>query len=49
MGWHHDVLSVKDDKPIRAIWFEGTLEGQKRVGHLWEPQHGKAKPRAKRV
>ena len=49
MGWHHDVVAVKDNQPIRAIWFEGTLEGQKRVGHLWEPQHGKAKPRTRRV
>jgi len=49
MGWHHDVVSVKDGKPIQAIWFEGTLEGKKRVGHLWEPKHGKAAPKPDRV
>ena len=49
MGWHHDVLSVKGDGPMRAVWFEGTLEGRKRIGHLWEPRHGKAAPRPKRV
>ena len=42
MGWHHDVVSIEGDGPYRGIWFEGTLEGRKRVGHLWEPQHGKA-------
>jgi mannose-6-phosphate isomerase-like protein (cupin superfamily) len=49
MGWHHDVVSVKGDAPLRAVWFEGTLEGAKRVGHLWEPQHGKAVPMKDRV
>ncbi len=42
MGWHHDVVSLKGGNPLRAVWFEGTLEGGKRTGHLWEPQHGKA-------
>lgn len=49
MGWHHDVLAVHGDGALRAIWFEGTLEGRKRVGHLWEPQHGPARPRRTRV
>ena len=49
MGWHHDVVTVHDNQPLRAIWFEGTLEGRKRVGHLWEPKHGKAKPVRARV
>ena len=49
MGWHHDVVGIKGDGPIRAVWFEGTLEGQKRSGHLWEPEHGKAEPMADRV
>lgn len=49
MGWHHDVVSVKDDKPVKAVFFEGTLEGQKRNGHLWEPKHGKAVPKKDRI
>ena len=48
MGWHHDVLSIEGDRPVRAVWFEGTLEGD-RLGHLWEPKHGKAQPKAGRV
>lgn len=49
MGWHHDVQCMLGDGGAAAIWFEGTLEGQKRVGHLWEPVHGRAEPRADRV
>ena len=49
MGWHHDVLSVKGDGPAKAVFFEGTPEGEKRGGHLWEPKHGKAKPKKDRV
>ena len=48
LGWHHDVLSVGQG-PFRAVWFEGTLEGRKRVGHLWEPKHGKARPKTDRA
>ena len=48
MGWHHDVLCVEGGRPARAVWFEGTLEGAGRVGHLWEPRHGKAEPPAGR-
>ena len=48
MGWHHDVASVEADG-IKAVYFEGTLEGRKRTGHLWEPKHGKAKPKKERV
>lgn len=44
MGWHHDVLSVKDGEVVRAVWFEGALKGLRRSGHLWEPKHGKAVP-----
>lgn len=47
MGWHHDVISVDGD--VKAVWFEGPLEGAGRVGHLWEPVHGKARPKAERV
>jgi mannose-6-phosphate isomerase-like protein (cupin superfamily) len=50
MGWHHDVVCILGDtEPVRAIWFEGTLEGQQRIGHLWEPSHGKAVPLPERV
>jgi mannose-6-phosphate isomerase-like protein (cupin superfamily) len=49
MGWHHDVVSVESEGPAKAIWFEGTLEGEKRFGHLWEPKHGKAEPKRERV
>ena len=36
MGWHHDVASAEGEG-AEAVFFEGTLEGQKRTGHLWEP------------
>lgn len=48
-GWHHDVLRCHSEDGIRGIWFEGTLEGRKRVGHLWEPKHGRAVPMVDRV
>jgi len=47
MGHHHDILQVYE--PARAIFFETTLEGQKRRGHLWEHTHGQAQPKADRV
>jgi mannose-6-phosphate isomerase-like protein (cupin superfamily) len=47
MGHHHDLARV--DAPIRAVYFETTLEGRKRRGHLWDHTHGKAEPRAERV
>ncbi|HEY3378320.1 MAG TPA: hypothetical protein VGL77_12580 [Armatimonadota bacterium] len=49
MGWHHDVASIEGEGPLKGVWFEGTLEGQKRVGHLWEPQHGPAEPKPERM
>lgn len=49
MGWHHDVVELIGEVQLRAVWFEGTLEGQKRVGHLWVPRHGKAVPCKERV
>jgi len=48
MGWHHDVASVEGEE-VKAVYFEGTLEGQKRTGHLWEPKHGPAVPQRDRV
>ncbi len=47
MGHHHDLPIVTE--PVRAVFFETTLEGQKRRGHLWEHTHGPAEPRADRV
>src|SRR5690554_4004375 len=39
-GNHHDFPFVKE--PILAVFFETTMVGQKRPGHLWEHQHGPA-------
>src|SRR5690606_11814494 len=47
MGHHHDFPLVFE--PIRAVFFETTLEGEKRRGHLWEHTHGIARPKAERV
>ncbi len=40
-GDHHDLPIVL--QPIRGIYFEGTLHGRKRVGHLWEHRDGPAR------
>jgi mannose-6-phosphate isomerase-like protein (cupin superfamily) len=47
MGHHHDF--PKAYEPVRAVYFETTLEGQKRLGHLWEHTHGPARPKNDRV
>jgi mannose-6-phosphate isomerase-like protein (cupin superfamily) len=47
MGHHHDVPLVVE--PIRAVFFETTLGGQKRRGHLWNHTHGVAEPQGERV
>ena len=47
MGFHHDLPRVPE--PLRGVYFETTLEGDKRLGHLWNHAHGEAKPRAERV
>jgi mannose-6-phosphate isomerase-like protein (cupin superfamily) len=47
MGHHHDFPQVW--QPVRAVYFETTLEGAKRRGHLWEHTHGSAAPRRDRV
>lgn len=41
-GHHHDLPNAPEG--IRAVFFETTLNGQKRVGHLWEHTHGPAVP-----
>ena len=41
-GHHHDMPDVQS--PMRGAFFETTLLREKRLGHLWEHTHGKAKP-----
>jgi len=38
MGDHHDLPEVNED--IHGIYFETSLRGQKRLGHLWNHTHG---------
>jgi mannose-6-phosphate isomerase-like protein (cupin superfamily) len=38
MGYHHDMPEVH--KEIKAIYFETSLKGKKRTGHLWMHTHG---------
>lgn len=47
MGHHHDFPIVHE--PVRAVYFETTLERQKRLGHLWDHTHGTAQPKMDRV
>jgi mannose-6-phosphate isomerase-like protein (cupin superfamily) len=47
MGHHHDF--PRADEPIRAVFFETTLQGEKRRGHLWNHTHGPAQPQPDRV
>jgi mannose-6-phosphate isomerase-like protein (cupin superfamily) len=47
MGHHHDMPTVT--APVKAVFFETTLEGEKRVGHLWNHTHGVARPMPERV
>jgi len=47
MGHHHDLPVVHE--PMTGVYFETTLEGQKRLGHLWDHSHGKAQPKPDRV
>lgn len=42
MGHHHDFPLV--DEPVKAVFFETTLAGQRRRGHLWNHTHGAAQP-----
>jgi mannose-6-phosphate isomerase-like protein (cupin superfamily) len=46
-GHHHDFPQVFE--PVAAVYFETTLEGQKRRGHLWDHTHGPAQPCLDRV
>jgi mannose-6-phosphate isomerase-like protein (cupin superfamily) len=47
MGHHHDFPEVWE--PVEAVYFETTLQGQKRRGHLWDHTHGPAQPQPQRV
>ena len=47
MGHHHDFSEMSE--PVRAVFFETTLDGARRKGHLWEHTHGPAKPRRERI
>lgn len=42
MGHHHDLPLVEE--PVLAVFFETTMRGERRRGHLWEHTHGPAKP-----
>jgi mannose-6-phosphate isomerase-like protein (cupin superfamily) len=39
-GHHHDIPLVME--PVSGVYFEGTLEGKKRAGHLWTHRDGPA-------
>jgi len=47
MGHHHDFPLVSE--PVKAVYFETTLQGKKRRGHLWNHTHGAAEPIKERV
>jgi mannose-6-phosphate isomerase-like protein (cupin superfamily) len=47
MGCHHDFPQVFE--PVKAVYFETTMEGEKRRGHLWNHTHGTAQPKAERI
>ncbi len=42
MGAMHDMPDAPE--PVRAIYFEASLRGRKRIGHLWQHTHGPARP-----
>lgn len=47
MGHHHDFIEVFE--AIHGVYFETTLEGQRRRGHLWNHTHGPAIPQRERI
>jgi mannose-6-phosphate isomerase-like protein (cupin superfamily) len=47
MGHHHDFPRASE--PIQAVFFETTLQGEKRRGHLWNHTHGPAQPQPDRI
>lgn len=46
-GHHHDFPQVQED--MTAVYFETTIEGEKRRGHLWNHTHGPAEPEQNRI
>jgi mannose-6-phosphate isomerase-like protein (cupin superfamily) len=46
-GHHHDFVHIEET--VRGVYFETTLEGEKRRGHLWNHTHGPAQPDWERV
>lgn len=46
-GHHHDFVHIEET--VRGAYFETTLEGEKRRGHLWNHTHGPALPDRERV
>jgi hypothetical protein len=47
IGHHHDMPRVHT--PVKAVFFETTLERGKRIGHLWNHTHGLAMPAPERM
>ena len=47
MGHHHDFPKVFES--VKAVYFETTMEGEKRRGHLWNHTHGQADPMKERT
>ena len=47
MQHHHDIPRVMES--LDAVYFETTLHGKKRHGHLWDHTHGPARPAASRT
>jgi mannose-6-phosphate isomerase-like protein (cupin superfamily) len=43
MGAIHDMPEAPE--PVKAVYFESSLRGQKRIGHLWQHTHGPARPK----
>ncbi len=46
-GHPHDFPLI--DAPVKGVFFETTLYGRKRTGHLWNHTHGPAEPMPDRV
>jgi mannose-6-phosphate isomerase-like protein (cupin superfamily) len=47
MGHPHDFPLVAEE--VKAVYFETTLQGRKRTGHLWNHTHGAAQPQPERI
>jgi len=42
MGEHHDIPEVYEE--LQAVWFESSMKGMMREGHLWVHTHGEPEP-----